>query len=388
VAPGVHVQVRHTAGRLMPAGAFAVGRAPECDVQADGDGTVSRLQCLVVPLPGGIVVADAWSAWGTRAPREKCLAWGPQGLAPGKRTAFVVPHGEQVVLVLGMRTSLTLGPLARSCAAAEMTTAIAAQSTTDVSEDTLPLPGAEGSFNLHVAQVAYTAVAAERTLLPHVAAVPSRPRVEHRLTVVGPHRTVGQASAFPYNSSGAAVQPVDLGLLPKVDVSCATSSACAAGTAVHADAVRGPARSREACLERLAGRVLPLAVLRKCLVAVRTLAHLRQAAVKATARVLHAAKARARARWHRRHHATAGLRVASRLEPPLVGVGSAGLPGPPRPGRRRSPTEGPQGARLGGRRKRSQGSLDSQGPPAKRRRTAAGALARGPTALACCMGAA
>ncbi|CAK0828595.1 unnamed protein product [Prorocentrum cordatum] len=60
-APPVRVEVRGTAGRSLIFDAFTVGSAPECDVQAVGDDTVRPLHCVVLSMPGGVVVADFWS---------------------------------------------------------------------------------------------------------------------------------------------------------------------------------------------------------------------------------------------------------------------------------------------------------------------------------------
>eukprot|EP00929_Paragymnodinium_shiwhaense_P074322 TRINITY_DN38021_c0_g1_i1.p1 TRINITY_DN38021_c0_g1~~TRINITY_DN38021_c0_g1_i1.p1 ORF type:complete len:246 (+),score=25.98 TRINITY_DN38021_c0_g1_i1:92-829(+) len=61
--PKVRVEVRETAGRIMD-GAFLLGSSPECDVQLYGDDSVSPLQCMVVPLPAGVAIIDAWSDGG------------------------------------------------------------------------------------------------------------------------------------------------------------------------------------------------------------------------------------------------------------------------------------------------------------------------------------
>jgi len=112
VVPQVRVEVRQTAGRLITHEAFIVGRAAECDVQTSGDATVSRLQFVVVSLPGGIVVADAWSSGGTRVVQRSGLAKSLPASVPGKRAAFILPHGEQVILLIGKQTTVTLGPVA------------------------------------------------------------------------------------------------------------------------------------------------------------------------------------------------------------------------------------------------------------------------------------
>lgn len=109
-APPARVEVRNTAGRAMVSDSFAVGRAPECDVQTSGDATVSRLQCVAVSLPGGIVVVDAWSSGGTRTVRRFGQANALPQSVPGRRMAFLVPHGERIVFMLGNRTTIALGP--------------------------------------------------------------------------------------------------------------------------------------------------------------------------------------------------------------------------------------------------------------------------------------
>lgn len=92
-APPVRVEVRGTAGRSLIFDAFTVGSAPECDVQAVGDDTVRPLHCVVLSMPGGVVVADFWS-----------------GAAEG---AFVLQRGERITLHIGDSTTVGLGPDAR-----------------------------------------------------------------------------------------------------------------------------------------------------------------------------------------------------------------------------------------------------------------------------------
>eukprot|EP00435_Cladocopium_sp_Y103_P002298 s249_g1.t1 len=102
------VEVRHTAARLMLSEVFTVGRAAECDVQTTGDATTSRLQFLVISLPQGLCIADAWSGGGTRVVRRErgeLVASVPQ-----HRAIFVLPHGERVTLMTGAKTTVTLGP--------------------------------------------------------------------------------------------------------------------------------------------------------------------------------------------------------------------------------------------------------------------------------------
>jgi len=109
---GVRVEVRGSAGRHMTQGAFTVGTAPECDIQVLGDPTVQSLQCLVVPLPGGIIVADAWSNGGTQVTwRWKgSIGGGSSNAGSGCCGVVIVEHGDRVVLSLGARTTIALGP--------------------------------------------------------------------------------------------------------------------------------------------------------------------------------------------------------------------------------------------------------------------------------------
>jgi len=109
-ASKVRVEVRESAGRQMTH-AFTVGAAPECYVQVLGDPTVEPLQCLVIPLPGGIVVTDAWSNGRT------CVTWRQKSgkvvspcASPACRIAFTIGHGERALLSLGTKTTITLGP--------------------------------------------------------------------------------------------------------------------------------------------------------------------------------------------------------------------------------------------------------------------------------------
>lgn len=139
-APQVWIKVRHTAGRAMPVGAFAVGSAPACDVQIAGDDSVSPLQCIVISCPVGIAVVDAWSFGGTRLanPTTPCLA--SSGLAPSGHVALVLPHGVEVDLVLGVHTTLSLVTKRQD------TTAVMPISTVMNSDSTLSLPGEGGAF--------------------------------------------------------------------------------------------------------------------------------------------------------------------------------------------------------------------------------------------------
>jgi len=116
--PRVWIEVRHTAGRWMPAGAaFTVGTDDGCDIQVAGDSTVSALQCLVVPLPGGTVVIDAWSSvFATRRLAPECHCLQEPG-SPGQQqlTAFVLPPGHCTHLMVGERTTITLRRPAPEC---------------------------------------------------------------------------------------------------------------------------------------------------------------------------------------------------------------------------------------------------------------------------------
>eukprot|EP00931_Biecheleriopsis_adriatica_P116420 TRINITY_DN92059_c0_g1_i1.p1 TRINITY_DN92059_c0_g1~~TRINITY_DN92059_c0_g1_i1.p1 ORF type:complete len:770 (-),score=168.76 TRINITY_DN92059_c0_g1_i1:41-2350(-) len=110
-SPKTRVEVRQTAARYMLSEAFTIGRAAECDVQTTGDVTASKLQMLAIALPGGIVLADAWSGNGTRMVRRS----GPNhgvlpASVPQRRTAIFVPHGERVTLLTGAKTTVTIGP--------------------------------------------------------------------------------------------------------------------------------------------------------------------------------------------------------------------------------------------------------------------------------------
>jgi hypothetical protein len=107
----VRVEVRGTAGRSILSPAFTVGSSPHCDVQAVGDATVAPLQCVVVSLPGGVVVCDAWSGgrtsetWrGGERPQEPVL----RPTAAAGSTVFFAAYGERVTLQIGAKTTITL----------------------------------------------------------------------------------------------------------------------------------------------------------------------------------------------------------------------------------------------------------------------------------------
>jgi len=103
-APAVHVHVR--------GGIFTVGNAPECDIQIAGDASVLPCQLVVLALPGGAVVMDAWSANGTEV-----IARGRDGKEPVRvlgrvcSGAFVVEMSERLVLQVGDRSSISLETL-------------------------------------------------------------------------------------------------------------------------------------------------------------------------------------------------------------------------------------------------------------------------------------
>lgn len=107
--PKVRIEVRHTAGRMLSEEVFTVGRAAECDVQTTGDPTCSRLQLLVISLPGGLCIADAWSNSGTRVVRREAQET-LEASVPQHRKAFLLPHGERVTLMTGAKTTVSFGP--------------------------------------------------------------------------------------------------------------------------------------------------------------------------------------------------------------------------------------------------------------------------------------
>jgi len=123
LAPRVRVDVRGTAGRTLTKGSFSVGSDPYCDVQVFGDATVMPLQCVVVPLPGGVLVVDLWSGGGTRAKWR----WSGEGrrtpvFGAGPNPVMVVGRDERIVFRLGAQTTVTLGPCVqtgRRCAGPE-----------------------------------------------------------------------------------------------------------------------------------------------------------------------------------------------------------------------------------------------------------------------------
>mmetsp|Transcript_13471 Transcript_13471/g.26465 ORF Transcript_13471/g.26465 Transcript_13471/m.26465 type:complete len:326 (-) Transcript_13471:112-1089(-) len=106
--PPVRIEVRNTAGRCMTQGSFAVGSHPYCDVQVFGDATVQPLHCVVVSLPGGIAVVDAWSRGGTERVSDQYDGPTP-ALREGSACAFTLPHGQRATLRIGA-TVIALGP--------------------------------------------------------------------------------------------------------------------------------------------------------------------------------------------------------------------------------------------------------------------------------------
>jgi len=107
----IQVEVRGTARRTMIQPVFSVGRAPECDIQMYGDVTLSRLQLIVVALPKAVIVIDAWSSGGTRVVRRSStVAESLPCSVPDKRLAFVLASDESAILLIGQKTTLTVGP--------------------------------------------------------------------------------------------------------------------------------------------------------------------------------------------------------------------------------------------------------------------------------------
>jgi len=107
----VRLEVRQTAGRTMVEPAFVIGRAPENDVQTSGDPTVSRMQLLAISLPGGIIIADAWSSGGTRVVHRSSASKLFPSSVPTQRSAFILPHGERITILVGAKTTVTIGPV-------------------------------------------------------------------------------------------------------------------------------------------------------------------------------------------------------------------------------------------------------------------------------------
>jgi len=69
------------------------------------------LQCIVIPLPGGIIVADAWSNGRTCVTwRQTCSKAVSPCASPVHPIAFVIEHGERALLRLGLNTTIGLGP--------------------------------------------------------------------------------------------------------------------------------------------------------------------------------------------------------------------------------------------------------------------------------------
>mmetsp|Transcript_101468 Transcript_101468/g.326082 ORF Transcript_101468/g.326082 Transcript_101468/m.326082 type:complete len:301 (+) Transcript_101468:45-947(+) len=114
--PPVRVEIRNTAGRAVKGSAFCIGSAPECEVQLAGDEAVQPVHCLVVPLPGGIVVVDLGSDEGSRmswhrSPLAVEFAAASPSAPPERHSgAFAVAYGERTLLRFGARTTVTVGP--------------------------------------------------------------------------------------------------------------------------------------------------------------------------------------------------------------------------------------------------------------------------------------
>jgi hypothetical protein len=110
-------------------------------VQAGLDFTVSKLHLLVVSMPdGSIIVIDAWSTGGTRVVKhlDNTSDAFPASL-PKRRAAIALPPGGRVILLVGQKTTITLGP----AAGAACLTAVPTPATTNESA-TAPQARGEG----------------------------------------------------------------------------------------------------------------------------------------------------------------------------------------------------------------------------------------------------
>merc|ERR1712048_1381527 len=89
---------------------FSVGRV-NCDVPTGSrDPHVSRMQCWVFNLPCAIILVDGWSLYGTWVVnRGESTDELPRSV-PHERRAFIIPHGEPVLLCLGGDTDMTINP--------------------------------------------------------------------------------------------------------------------------------------------------------------------------------------------------------------------------------------------------------------------------------------
>lgn len=109
--PPSRIKVRGTAGRIVLEDILTVGSAHECTVQIGGDPTVLALQCVVVAMPGGTVLVDAWSGGSTivvaRGGPDRAPA---PVMGPVCDAALLVGLEEEVVVQLGERTKISLEP--------------------------------------------------------------------------------------------------------------------------------------------------------------------------------------------------------------------------------------------------------------------------------------
>jgi hypothetical protein len=94
---------------------------------------VSKLHLLVVSMPdGSIIVIDAWSTGGTRVVKhlDNTSDAFPASL-PKRRAAIALPPGGRVILLVGQKTTITLGPAAgAACLTAVPTPATANETAT------------------------------------------------------------------------------------------------------------------------------------------------------------------------------------------------------------------------------------------------------------------
>lgn len=109
----VRVEVRGTAARQLSQAAFAVGSHPDCDVEVFGDPTVLPLQCVVINLGQTILVGDFWSNGGTSMTWRMTPDEMGAPLLDTTPSVFVIKQDERVILKVGERTTITLGPSAR-----------------------------------------------------------------------------------------------------------------------------------------------------------------------------------------------------------------------------------------------------------------------------------
>mmetsp|Transcript_4816 Transcript_4816/g.8320 ORF Transcript_4816/g.8320 Transcript_4816/m.8320 type:complete len:851 (+) Transcript_4816:64-2616(+) len=231
----VRLEVRQTAGRTMQAPAFVIGRAPENDVQMSGDPTVSRLQLLAISLPGGIIIADAWSSGGTRVVHRSSSSKLFPSSVPNQRSAFILPHGERITMLVGAKTTITIGPIL------------------DDGNESLSSQAAAASAA--AATVAAAVMAAEVKAAPP--AVPSQPSQPAKLQQAPPRTEV------PVAEAAVAKVPVATPQQPRPSVVAAPQQqeiATAAAEAAHPNAPRTSASQQ----------------LRLCLLVVKAQARIRQ----------------------------------------------------------------------------------------------------------------